>query len=104
MLNLPPSGRGPAPVRLPGLSVLLSRGMKEVGHTVTASVLPYIEAMANPWVASGIFLLICWLVSELTLLSWADLSYVLPVTRFHTCSQPLSGSSRCTNPSHSSAG
>ena len=63
-----------------GGNVLLSRGMKEVGHTVTASVLPYIEAMANPWVASGIFLLICWLVSELTLLSWADLSYVLPVT------------------------
>ena len=63
-----------------GGNVLLSQGMKEVGQTVTASVLPYILAMANPWVASGIFLLILWLLSELTLLSWADLSYVLPVT------------------------
>jgi uncharacterized membrane protein len=63
-----------------GGNVLLSQGMKEVGQTVTASVLPYIRAMANPWVAGGIFLLIMWLVSELTLLSWADLSYVLPIT------------------------
>ena len=36
--------------------------------------------MANPWVALGILLLICWLLSRMTLLSWADLSFVLPVT------------------------
>ena len=34
----------------------------------------------NPWVALGVLLLILWLISQMTLLSWADLSYVLPVT------------------------
>jgi drug/metabolite transporter (DMT)-like permease len=34
----------------------------------------------NPWVALGVTLLILWLLSHMALLSWADLSYVLPVT------------------------
>ena len=34
----------------------------------------------DPWVAAGVILLIVWLVSQMLLLSWADLSYVLPVT------------------------
>ena len=34
----------------------------------------------QPWVALGVMLLIVWLLSRMTLLSWADLSYVLPVT------------------------
>jgi uncharacterized membrane protein len=34
----------------------------------------------QPWVALGVVLLILWLVTRMTLLSWADLSYVLPVT------------------------
>jgi len=34
----------------------------------------------NPWVLIGTSLLILWLLSRMTLLSWADLSYVLPVT------------------------
>jgi uncharacterized membrane protein len=31
-------------------------------------------------VATGILLLILWLLSRMTLLSWADLSFVLPLT------------------------
>jgi uncharacterized membrane protein len=34
----------------------------------------------HPWVALGVALLILWQLSRLALLSWADLSYVLPVT------------------------
>ena len=34
----------------------------------------------HPWVALGVVLLILWLLSRMALLSWADLSYVLPVT------------------------
>jgi uncharacterized membrane protein len=34
----------------------------------------------NPWVAVGVSLLIVWLLSHMALLSWADLSYVLPMT------------------------
>jgi uncharacterized membrane protein len=40
----------------------------------------YITALFQPWAALGVALLILWLMSRMTLLSWADLSYVLPVT------------------------
>jgi len=59
---------------------MLSIGMREVGRTVTGSPLPYLAALLNPFVAAGVCLLACWLFSNLSLLSWADLSYVLPVT------------------------
>ena len=44
------------------------------------SVLHMLRAIFTPWVALGIALLIVWLLSRMMLLSWADLSYVLPVT------------------------
>jgi drug/metabolite transporter (DMT)-like permease len=40
----------------------------------------YIAVLFQPWVALGVVLLILWMTSRMTLLSWADLSYVLPVT------------------------
>ncbi|MBZ5591056.1 MAG: EamA family transporter [Acidobacteriia bacterium] len=58
----------------------LSRGMQSVGELLSLSPLPYIRALFNPWVALGVSLLIVWLLSHMALLSWADLSYVLPVT------------------------
>jgi drug/metabolite transporter (DMT)-like permease len=42
--------------------------------------LSYITVLFHPWVALGVALLILWMLSRMTLLSWADLSYVLPVT------------------------
>ena len=54
--------------------------MHDVGATVSASPVPYLRALRNPWVISGVVLLTGWLVANLSLLSWADLSYVLPVT------------------------
>jgi uncharacterized membrane protein len=59
---------------------LLSRGLRGVGVILALSPLPYIKALFNPWVAVGVSLLILWLLSSMALLSWADLSYVLPVT------------------------
>jgi uncharacterized membrane protein len=58
----------------------LSCGLRRVGRLVSWSPLAYIEALLDPWVALGVALLIVWLLSHMTLLSWADLSYVLPVT------------------------
>lgn len=54
---------------------LLSVGMKQ--QTAMASLL---APLLNPWVIAGIALLILWTMSRMALLSWADLSYVLPVT------------------------
>jgi drug/metabolite transporter (DMT)-like permease len=40
----------------------------------------YITVLCRPMVTLGVLLLILWLGSRMALLSWADLSYVLPVT------------------------
>jgi uncharacterized membrane protein len=58
----------------------LSYGLHQVGSLVGRSPLAFILALTNPWVALGVGLLILWLFSHMVLLSWADLSYVLPVT------------------------
>jgi len=44
------------------------------------SPLAYITTLFQPWVALGVALMILWMMSRMALLSWADLSYVLPVT------------------------
>jgi drug/metabolite transporter (DMT)-like permease len=44
------------------------------------SPLAFITTLFRPWVALGVALLILWMLSRMALLSWADLSYVLPVT------------------------
>jgi drug/metabolite transporter (DMT)-like permease len=40
----------------------------------------YIVALFRPAMAFGVALLVLWMLSRMALLSWADLSYVLPVT------------------------
>ena len=42
--------------------------------------LAYITALFRPWVALGVALMVAWMLARMALLSWADLSYVLPVT------------------------
>ena len=42
--------------------------------------LDYITALFRPWAALGVALLVLWMMSRMALLSWADLSYVVPVT------------------------
>ena len=61
-------------------NVFLSRGMHQVGRIVSASPIAYLRAFANPWTVLGICILIVWMLSDLALLSRADLSFVLPVT------------------------
>jgi drug/metabolite transporter (DMT)-like permease len=54
--------------------------MKHQNTDLGLSPLPYIRLIFSPWVMLGTALLIFWLLSRMTLLGWADLSYVLPVT------------------------
>lgn len=61
-------------------NVLLAWGMRHVPDAVSMNPLGYLHAMLNPFVASGIVLLILWLLTRMALLSWADLSFVLPLT------------------------
>jgi drug/metabolite transporter (DMT)-like permease len=56
----------------------MKRGLPESARLLTP--LDYIATLFQPWVALGVGLLILWQLSRMALLSWADLSYVLPVT------------------------
>ena len=58
----------------------MSWGMKHQAADLGLSPLAYIRLIFTPWVLLGTTLLILWLLSRMTLLGWADLSYVLPMT------------------------
>src|SRR6266404_4795336 len=60
-------------------NVALSRGMHQVGRIISASPFDYLKAFANPWTHLGICILTIWILTDLALLSRADLSFVLPV-------------------------
>ena len=61
-------------------NLAMSWGMKHQSMDLGLSPLPYLRLIFSPWVMLGTTLLIFWLLSRMTLLGWADLSYVLPVT------------------------
>ncbi len=54
--------------------------MRHINTEVGLNPVDYIRAMLNPFVALGIVLLIAWLLTRMALLSWADLSFVVPIT------------------------
>jgi drug/metabolite transporter (DMT)-like permease len=61
-------------------NLLLTWGLRHWEGQLALSPLDYVRAIFNPPVALGITLLVLWLLSRMALLSWADLSYVLPIT------------------------
>jgi len=68
----------------------LTRGMQQFGDPGN-SPLGLIAPLFHPWVALGVALLIVWTLSHMALLSWADLSYVLPVTAIGYVLTAISG-------------
>ena len=56
----------------------MKRGLPE--SQSLSGPLDFIGALFQPWVALGVVLLVLWQLSRMALLSWADLSYVVPVT------------------------
>ena len=69
----------------------LTWGMKHRAEALTLSAGSYIQAILSPWVSLGISLLILWMLARMALLSWADLSYVLPVTSLGYVGNSLAG-------------
>lgn len=62
-------------------NLLLAIGMKNMPQFEIGSLLSYFRAMlADPWLISGTVLMIVFMISQLSLFSWADLSYVVPMT------------------------
>ena len=68
----------------------LTKGMQQIGDPGSTPA-ALIRALFHPWVALGVALLIVWTLTHMALLSWADLSYVLPVTAFAYVLTELSG-------------
>jgi len=60
--------------------VCLARGMRDFGAVSSRNWRLLLTALLNPWIITGIALLILFFSSYLTALSWADLTYVLPAT------------------------
>ena len=71
-------------------NTLLTRGMHQLG-AIGNSPFALIAALFHPLVAAGVALLIVWTLTHMALLSWADLSYVLPVTGIGYVLTALSG-------------
>jgi drug/metabolite transporter (DMT)-like permease len=62
-------------------NLFLGLGMKGMPDFESVSILSYTRAfLSNAWILGGIGLLIIWMLAQLSMFSWADLSYVLPVT------------------------
>lgn len=58
--------------------VCLKRGMQSVGAIGLGDLGAAVRAVANPWVFTGILLLLVFFAAYLHALSWADLTFVLP--------------------------
>ncbi len=61
---------------------LLSHGMRQMGPVDLHHLGLLFHALANPYILSGIVLLIGFFASYMTALSWADLTFVMPATAF----------------------
>lgn len=59
---------------------LLDYGVKRFPKGISFAPMAMVRTIFSPWVLFGISLLIVWLFARMALLSWADLSYVLPMT------------------------
>jgi len=67
-------------VLAPAGDAMLSHGMKQTGTISLHHLQGVFAAVTNPWVATGIVLLLAFFASYLNALSWADLTYVMPAT------------------------
>src|ERR1700710_1438371 len=70
---------------------LLSRGMREIGPVSVHHLVLLFHALLNPWVLAGIAVLISFMGSYMTALSWADLTFVQPATPFSNVVTALIG-------------
>jgi len=84
----PPQGNKAAAWRLivlvtllkPLSNLFLAWGMKTLPQSLAMNPLLFVRAMVEPLVVIGIVMQIVWLLTRMSLLSVADLSFVLPVT------------------------
>jgi uncharacterized membrane protein len=60
--------------------VCLRLGLRDAGNLLTQSARGYVHAAFNPWVCVGMAFYLIWMLTQMALFSWADLSYIVPIT------------------------
>jgi drug/metabolite transporter (DMT)-like permease len=74
----------PVSLFAPTGNVLLGKGMRQIGelrsYSSAALITFFRSAFASPWIWLGIACLLLFLVSYMIVLSWADYSFVMPVS------------------------
>jgi drug/metabolite transporter (DMT)-like permease len=61
-------------------NLLLAYGVRRLPAQLSLNPLNYVTAIFDPFVAGGVLMQVWWLLSRMALLSFVDLSFVLPVT------------------------
>ena len=62
-------------------NVLLAIGLARLPAFSLAAPLAYVTAfLSSGWMLGGIALMALWMLAQLSMYTWADLTYVLPVT------------------------
>jgi drug/metabolite transporter (DMT)-like permease len=62
-------------------NILLGIGMERMPDFYAVPFLSYITTLGTSWqVLGGTALLVVWMIAQLSMFTWADLTYVLPVT------------------------
>ena len=62
-------------------NLFLAIGLARMPGFSFGSLLGYlISFLSNGWIMGGIALMTLWMISQLSMYTWADLTYVLPVT------------------------
>jgi drug/metabolite transporter (DMT)-like permease len=62
-------------------NLFLAIGLAKLPGFSFASIAGYLAAfLSNGWVLGGIALITLWMLSQLSMYTWADLTYVLPIT------------------------
>lgn len=62
-------------------NLFLAFSMSQMPDFRADNALAYTRAiLTNVWFVGGVALLIVWMIAQLSMFTWADLSYVLPVT------------------------
>jgi len=62
-------------------NLFLAIGLARMPGFSFASFLSYFIAfVSNGWILGGISLMTMWMISQLSMYTWADMTYVLPVT------------------------
>lgn len=62
-------------------NLCLALAMRHMPDFTSVAFFSYIVSLlTNPWLLGGTALLTAWMISQLSMYTWADLTYILPVT------------------------